>query len=173
MVSLSWLRAGFSTLRTVHLAAACGQAFFFAPGLIFPAAQRCFNSRDSFLRAAALMRPRRRRRTAGTPAGRPGRPAFLPITSMAAIAVPSLSTSFSAWSFLDRSSVSIFWKFGMAGVSVWNAYSGGIVAEAGGPGGDEAGGNGGSPSCGLPSQGEAQFPALPAAVRAAMGGSVI
>ena len=30
-------------------------AFFF--GFIFPAAQRCFSSRDSFLRAAALIRP--------------------------------------------------------------------------------------------------------------------
>jgi len=35
----------------------------FTLGLIFPCAQRCFNSRDSFLRAAALMLPRFLRRS--------------------------------------------------------------------------------------------------------------
>jgi hypothetical protein len=38
-------------------------AAFFALGFIFPCAQRCFNSRDSFLRAAALIRRRQARST--------------------------------------------------------------------------------------------------------------
>lgn len=62
------------------------------PGFIFPCAQRCFSSRDSFLRAAALRRPRRLPATAVL--GRPGPRLTVELTaSSAEIAASSLSRS--------------------------------------------------------------------------------
>jgi hypothetical protein len=83
-----------------------GPARLFVPGFIFPCAQRCFKSRDSFLRAAALRRPRRFPATVVL--GRPGPRGTVELTaSRAAMAASSFSRS-------ARSSVRIFSVFMMA-----------------------------------------------------------
>ena len=59
---------------------------------IFPCAQRCFSSRDSFLRAAALMRLRRRRLLGAETAAAALRPLRAPVDLIPPIAEIALSS---------------------------------------------------------------------------------
>ena len=93
-----------------------GLALAFFP--IFPCAQRCFSSRDSFLRAAALMRPRLR----GLSAALGRRPTLRrPVElagSIARIASSSRCNSCCTRSLCERNCVRILLKLGIW----WSLY---------------------------------------------------
>ncbi len=94
-------------------------------GFILPCAQRCFISRDIFLRAAALMRPRLRG-MADALGGRPTlrRPVEL-TASIARIASSSFCNSCCTRSLSDRKCVRIRSKLGMFDLSLrLDDYSG-------------------------------------------------